>query len=91
MPRRLAEDEEWDEDDSDWEDEEEAFDEAEEDEEEPTIPCPYCRRQIHEDSPRCPHCEQYVSAEDAPPGRKPWWIILGTLLGLYVVYRWIRD
>ncbi|MFM8953492.1 MAG: hypothetical protein ACKOOF_10600 [Planctomycetaceae bacterium] len=23
---------------------------------EPTVPCPYCRRDILEDSPRCPYC-----------------------------------
>ena len=59
--------------------------------EEPTIPCPYCRRQIHEDSPRCPYCENYISAEDAVPGGKPWWIYVGAVLALYVVYRWIAG
>jgi hypothetical protein len=50
----------------------------EQDDEEPTIPCPYCRRAIHEDSERCPYCERYISREDAP-ARKPWWIILGVV------------
>ena len=59
--------------------------------EEPTVPCPHCRRHIHEDSPRCPHCGNYLSEEDVPPGRKPWWIIAGTLACLYVVYRWIAG
>jgi hypothetical protein len=58
------------------------------DEEEPTIPCPYCRREIHEDAERCPYCEHYISAEDAPV-RKPWWLVLGVGACLYVVYRWI--
>ena len=39
---------------------------VDEDDEEPTVSCPYCRRQIHEDAQRCPYCEQYISAEDAP-------------------------
>jgi len=39
------------------------------DETNPTIPCPYCVREIYEDSPRCPHCGQYISGEDAPTGR----------------------
>jgi hypothetical protein len=60
-----------------------------EDDEESTIPCPYCKRPIHEDSQRCPHCENYISKEDAPAARKPWWIIVGALLSFYVVYRWI--
>jgi hypothetical protein len=49
-------------------------------------------------SRRCPpilglrtYCEHYISEEDAPPARKPWWIILGTLLCLYIVYRWIMG
>ena len=54
-----------------------------------TTPCPYCRRPIYEDSLRCPHCGNYISEEDAPAARKPWWIILGAVLVLYVVYRWI--
>lgn len=62
---------------------------GEEDEDEPTIPCPYCGQHIHEESQRCPHCENYISDEDTPPSRKSWWIILGALAGLYVVYRWI--
>ena len=86
MARRLAEDEEWDDDESDEGDDEEATDD-----DEPTIPCPYCKRQIHEDSQRCPYCDHYISEEDAPPARKPWWIILGTLLCLYIVYRWIMG
>ena len=61
------------------------------DDDEPTIPCPYCRREIHEDSPRCPHCENYISQEDAPPARKPWWMIIGALLCAYIIYRWITG
>lgn len=55
----------------------------------PTETCPHCRRLIPEDAPRCPYCEQYVSEEDAPPARKPWWIVVGALLSLIVVYFWI--
>ena len=72
----------------DWEDDEEDFD-AEDDHEEPTVACPYCKRQIHEDAQRCPYCEHYISEEDAPSSRKPWWIILGVIVTLYVVMRWI--
>ena len=58
------------------------------DEDEPTIPCPHCRREILEDAERCPYCEHYLSKEDAPPERKPWWIVVGVIACLYVVYRW---
>jgi hypothetical protein len=56
--------------------------------EETTIPCPYCKRPIYEDSPRCPYCENYISEEDTVASHKPWWIIVGVILALYVVYRW---
>lgn len=73
--------------DDDFEDENED-DYADEDEGEPTIPCPYCREEIHEDSSRCPECGAWISREDAPPARKPWWIIIGVIAGLYAVARW---
>ncbi len=60
-----------------------------EDDDEPTVPCPYCNRQIHEDAQRCPYCEEYISEEDARPGRKPWWIVAGVIVCVYVVLRWI--
>ena len=66
------------------------WDEEEEDEE-PTVPCPYCKRLIHEDSSRCPYCEQYITDEDVVPARKPWWIIVGVLVVFYIIYRWIAG
>lgn len=75
-------------DEDDWEDEELGDDQFDDDE--PTIACPYCRREIHEDAQRCPYCERYISSEDAPPDRKPWWIVLTVALCLYLVYRWMR-
>jgi hypothetical protein len=72
---------------------EDGWDDDQEDEtgDEETIPCPHCKRQIHEDAQRCPHCGNYISEEDAPPSRKPWWIIVGVVLILYIAYRWIRG
>jgi hypothetical protein len=79
MPRQSAGEDDWD-DSSPFRDV---------DDDEPTVPCPYCRREIHEESPRCPYCEQYISQEDAPPGRKPWWLIAGVVLCLLAIYLWI--
>jgi predicted nucleic acid-binding Zn ribbon protein len=61
------------------------------DDDEPTVACPYCGEEIHEDSPRCPHCENYLSQEDAPATatNKPWWFLLGAGLGLLVFLRWL--
>lgn len=72
----------WDDDDDDWE---------EEPDDEPTVECPYCGEEVHEDAQRCPHCGEYISEEDAPAKRKPWWIIAGALLVMYIVYRWIVE
>jgi hypothetical protein len=79
MPRHIAE-EDWDEDE---------FGESSNDDDEATVPCPYCKREIHEDSQRCPYCEQYISEEDAPPSTKPTWIIVGVVLCLFIVVVWI--
>lgn len=84
MARRVADEEEWDDDEEGYGD-----DEGDDEDGEPTVPCPYCGREILEDSPRCPHCERYVSQEDAPRPAKPWWLIVGVAAGLYAVYRWV--
>lgn len=76
--------------DVDWDDDEDDLDSfaSDEDDDEPTLPCPYCGQEVHEDAQRCPHCGQYISAEDAPPSRKPWWIIAGVVVCLGIVYWW---
>ncbi len=72
------------------EEEAEEYDDIDtEDDDEPTIPCPHCHREVHEDSQRCPYCEKYFSVEDAPHSRKPWWIYLGVAVSLLIVYGWI--
>jgi len=65
------------------------LDRPEDEDDDVCIPCPYCGREILEESERCPHCEHYISREDAPPARKPIWILVGVVLCLYVVFRWI--
>jgi len=56
-----------------------------------TIPCPYCQREIYEDALRCPHCENYISAEDSPPVPKTRFVVLGTIVTLAVIYWWIMH
>lgn len=66
-----------------------ADDESEsDDDDDSTAPCPYCSAEIHDDSERCPECGNYISNEDIPPSRKPWWILLGVAACLYAIYRW---
>jgi hypothetical protein len=61
-------------------------DEADDD----TVPCPYCRQSIYEDALRCPHCENYISAEDAPPGR-PNWFVVAAVVCLVLVAMWVFN
>lgn len=71
-----------------WDDDGAEFD-ADEPDEEPTVPCPYCRREIPEDAPRCPYCEHYVSAEDHARRSKPPWVMATALICLGVVVWWL--
>ncbi len=73
-------------DEDDWEDDEDLADDADED---ATVPCPYCGREILEDSPWCPACERYLSEEDhAGPG-KPLWVIVTALVCLGIAVAWL--
>ena len=83
-----SEDDDWE--SHDWDADKSSCDDQDDDDDY-TMPCPYCRRPIHEDAQRCPYCEQYLSDEDAPTSRKPWWIIVGAVVCLYVVYRWVAG
>lgn len=57
-----------------------------------TVPCKYCGREIYDESERCPYCEKYISEEDDEvPAKKPWWLLVGVLLCLYAVYRWVTG
>lgn len=72
-------------DEDDWEDDE-ADDDADD---EPTIPCPYCRHEILEDSPYCPSCERYISAEDQAGPGKPTWVVATSLVCLAIAVWWV--
>jgi len=79
-----------DSDDDRWDDDaDEADGDEDESDDEPTIPCPYCGQQMLEDSPRCPSCERYISAEDSAPPRKPLWVIATTLVCLAIAFWWL--
>jgi len=88
MPRQTDHEDDWDEEFDSDEDEGE-LDSSEDGDEEPTVPCPYCGREIHEESVRCTHCDIYISAEDAPTQGKPLWIVITALICLAAVYGWI--
>jgi hypothetical protein len=69
--------------DDDWDDE------IDDDADDATMPCPYCGGSIHEDSVRCPHCENYISEEDRPAERKSLWLVAAVIACLIAVLTWI--
>ncbi len=80
----------WDEEDWEEDDDDDEIDsDFDDDDDEPTVPCPYCHRTIHEDAQRCPYCEQYISKEDSPQSPKPWWLVAGVAVCLLLVLWWI--
>jgi len=80
--RDTDDDDEWDDDGSD------DGDDTEDSDDEPTVPCPYCHREIIEDNARCPYCERYISEEDHPTGKHALWIIVTALICLGVAIWW---
>ena len=79
MNASRDEDEDWDDEDLDLED----------DSDEATVPCPSCDREMFEDSPRCPHCGHFVSAEDDAGPRRPRWVVVTALICIGVAVWWV--
>jgi hypothetical protein len=77
-----------DDEDDDWDPEDDA-DFGDDSDDEPTVPCPYCRREILEDVPQCPYCERYISDVDQAGPRKPLWIIATALVCLAAALWWV--
>jgi hypothetical protein len=86
MPRRVATDDDWE--DDDWTSDDEGCC-ADDEDDDATAECPHCQEPIFDQAERCPHCGWYVSEEDAPPSRRPGWIVLGLTLAAYAVYLWV--
>ena len=59
------------------------YDEVEE------IPCPYCGKPVYEQAELCPHCESYISDEDAQRRRVGKWFWLGVIFVLGAVVTWV--
>jgi uncharacterized paraquat-inducible protein A len=52
------------------------------------ILCPYCKREILEDSVRCPYCGAYLSEEDAPGIRRTWWWYVAVAVLILIILRY---
>ena len=78
----------WEDADDDLDDREFPDDPADDEDGDETIPCPHCRRPVYEDAERCPQCGRYLSREDRP-WRRPWWLLVGVVACLWVVWTWI--
>jgi len=49
-----------------------------------TMPCPYCKGEVHEEAEICHHCGKYISRETSPIGT-PVWLIMGAIVCLIIV------
>ena len=76
------------EEEDDWADVE-ADDGDDSDDGEPTVPCPYCRAEILEDSPYCPSCERYLSEEDHARPSQPLWVVITASVCLGMAVWWV--
>jgi hypothetical protein len=49
---------------------------------EPTIPCPGCGREIYAEADACPYCGEYLLYSDMPPHGQATWVTIGAMLAL---------
>jgi hypothetical protein len=97
MPRRVAT-EDWDDNHDDegfvppedeWEPDEDEYRQMKDDDD-GTISCPYCGEPVYEGAERCPHCEKYISEEDAPlPAKKTWIVVTATVVMVLLIFFWV--
>ena len=61
-----------DDDEDEWHDDDDADDGY--------VPCPYCGGTMLEAADHCPECDRWITREDLPQKRHPWWIIVVILI-----------
>lgn len=74
-------------------DPDEPFDGDWDDDGEPdTWPCRVCRAEVFEGNPRCPYCGADLTTTGHAWADRPfWWVVLGLLGILTVLYGMVRD
>ena len=55
------------------------------------IPCPFCRKPVHERADVCPHCRNFITFDETGYPRKVWFVAgvvlaLGVVIMAYVMY-----
>ena len=45
-----------------------------------TEPCPFCKREIHDQTDICPHCGNFISRDDGPVQVGPVWLVTAGVL-----------
>ncbi len=88
MAYAVDEDDRDDEDDDSVDEDPLASDQDREDDGEPSIPCPFCKKPIHEDADVCPRCGNFVGGDDAPRPRVPLFVWIGVILAALCVLTW---
>lgn len=76
-------------DDDEWDDDEIDAAADRDSDEEPTVACPSCRREILEDAPRCPYCGRYILAEERAGASKPLWVTVTALICIGMAIWWL--
>ena len=92
MPRRVATEDDWEDDgDEGWthDDDDDEWVPDDEEDEDPTAECPHCHEPVFDQAERCPHCGWYISEEDVPPRRWPAWVMIGFVLALAGALLWV--
>lgn len=49
------------------------------------IPCPHCGETMLEAADHCPACNRWITSEDLPRKRHPWWVVAMILLLLAMI------
>jgi len=53
-----------------------------------TTVCPHCGKRIYEETQQCPQCHNYVTFEEAPARKPPWFLIAVAVCLLIVLLVW---
>ncbi len=54
------------------------------------MPCPNCRRMIHEEAPQCPHCREWILGDTRDWRQSPkWYIRWGLYLTQVLLLNWL--